>query len=49
MARVWQQHMEDVLSRWSKSDREALASLLERFVEDLRSMRYRSLTDEAAG
>jgi DNA-binding MarR family transcriptional regulator len=49
MARVWQQHMEDVLSRWSKSDREALASLLERFVEDLRSMRYRSLTDEATG
>jgi DNA-binding MarR family transcriptional regulator len=46
--KVWQQHMEDALQGWSKADRTTLAKLLTRFVEDLRSYRYRGM-DEAAG
>jgi hypothetical protein len=41
----WHQHMEDALSGWSKADRASLARLLARFVDDLRSIRYRAAAD----
>ena len=41
--------MEDVLATWSPSDRAALAELLTRLVDDLRSAHYRALVDERAG
>jgi DNA-binding MarR family transcriptional regulator len=46
---VMYRHMEDVLEAWSSTDRAALARLLVRLVDDLRTVRYRSLADEAAG
>lgn len=49
LTKVGQQHLQDALSRWSKADRAALAQLLTRLVEDLRSIRYRSVSEEAAG
>ena len=42
-------HMEDVLDQWSKADRATLARLLSRLVDDLRSVHYRSASEEAAG
>ena len=35
------QHMNDVLDAWSPRDREQLARLLGRFVDDLQGVRYR--------
>ncbi len=46
---VMYRHVEDVLEAWSRTDRAALARLLVRLVDDLRTVRYRSLADEAAG
>jgi DNA-binding MarR family transcriptional regulator len=45
LVKVWHQHMEDALSGWSKADRTSLARLLARFVDDLRSIRYRAAAD----
>ena len=42
-------HMEGVLAAWSPGDRAALARLLTRLVDDLRSAHYRALVDEGAG
>ncbi len=42
-------HMEDVLATWSPGHRAALAELLTRLVDDLRSAHYRALVDERAG
>ena len=41
LADVQHRHMADVLATWSDEDRERLAELLERFVDDLRSVAYR--------
>ena len=38
---VQDRHMADVLVGWSAADRQQLARLLDRFVEDLRSVEYR--------
>jgi DNA-binding MarR family transcriptional regulator len=46
---VLYRHMEDVLQTWSKADLASLATLLGRLVDDLRTVQYRSLADEAAG
>jgi DNA-binding MarR family transcriptional regulator len=46
---VLDRHMEDVLSAWAPGDRATLARLLSRFVDDLRSVHYRSAADERAG
>lgn len=47
---VMYRHMEDVLQAWSSTDRAALAKLLIRLVDDLRSVQYRSLgPNEATG
>ncbi|MGH3369785.1 MAG: MarR family winged helix-turn-helix transcriptional regulator [Nocardioidaceae bacterium] len=43
---VRDRHMEDVLRTWSEADRAALAHLLSRLVDDLRSVRYRAVPDE---
>ena len=40
---VRDQHMEDVLDTWSATDRATLARLLERLVDDLRSVHYRTV------
>jgi DNA-binding MarR family transcriptional regulator len=42
-------HMESVIAAWSPDDRAALAALLTRLVDDLRSGHYRALVDERAG
>jgi len=42
-------HMEGVLGAWSPDDRAALAGLLTRLVDDLRSEHYRAVVDERAG
>jgi DNA-binding MarR family transcriptional regulator len=45
VAEVQDRHMADVLAGWSTTDREHLARLLDRFVEDLRTVSYRSHPD----
>jgi hypothetical protein len=40
--------MEGVLATWSGNERAALARLLTRLVEDLRSAQYRALVEETA-
>jgi DNA-binding MarR family transcriptional regulator len=42
-------HMEEVIASWSPDDRDALARLLTRLVDDLRSAQYRALVEERAG
>lgn len=42
LAEVGGRHMEDVLGSWSSRDRVALARLLNRLVDDLRAVHYRS-------
>lgn len=39
---VQDRHMADVLDGWSAADREQLATLLQRFVDDLRTVGYRA-------
>ena len=41
IAEVQDRHMADVLAGWSDADRATFARLLDRFVEDLRSVQYR--------
>jgi DNA-binding MarR family transcriptional regulator len=41
IAEVQDRHMADVLAGWSQADRATFAHLLDRFVEDLRSVQYR--------
>lgn len=41
IAEVQDRHMADVLEGWSPDDRNRFAHLLDRFVEDLRSVQYR--------
>jgi DNA-binding MarR family transcriptional regulator len=41
IAEVQDRHMADVLDGWSAADRATFARLLDRFVEDLRSVQYR--------
>ena len=41
IADVQDRHMADVLASWSDNDRATFARLLDRFVEDLRSVQYR--------
>ena len=41
IADVQDRHMADVLAGWSDNDRATFARLLDRFVEDLRSVQYR--------
>jgi DNA-binding MarR family transcriptional regulator len=41
LADVQDRHMADVLDGWSAADRELFARLLQRFVDDLRSVEYR--------
>ena len=41
IADVQDRHMADVLDGWSAADREQFAGLLQRFVDDLRSVEYR--------
>lgn len=41
MADVQSRHMADVLAGWDDRDRDELARLLTRFVDDLRSVQYR--------
>ena len=43
---VGTRHMEDVLDRWSAADRAQLATLLTRFVDDLRNVHYRGDAEE---
>ena len=47
LATVQDRHMEEVLGAWSDRDQATLARLLERFVDDLRVVRYRSIEDGA--
>jgi DNA-binding MarR family transcriptional regulator len=42
IADVQDRHMADVLEGWSAADRATFAHLLDRFVEDLRSVQYRA-------
>ena len=49
LAEVGQAHMEGVLEQWSKADRAALAKLLARLVDDLRTSHYESINEEKAG
>jgi DNA-binding MarR family transcriptional regulator len=46
VADVQDRHMADVLDGWSAADREQLATLLQRFVDDLRSVEYRPGPDQ---
>ena len=41
IAEVQDRHMADVLDGWSAADRDQFTRLLERFVDDLRSVEYR--------
>lgn len=45
LVEVQDRHMADVLAGWSQADRATFARLLDRFVEDLRSVEYRA-TDQ---
>jgi DNA-binding MarR family transcriptional regulator len=49
LAEVGGRHMEDVLGRWSSRDRVALARLLHRLVDDLRTVHYRAADEEKTG
>ena len=44
LTEVRDSHMEDVLEAWSARDRAALARLLGRLVDDLRSVRFRNVS-----
>src|SRR5438270_899415 len=46
VAEVLDRHMGDVLGAWSAADRAALAALLSRLVDDLRSVHYRTIAVE---
>jgi DNA-binding MarR family transcriptional regulator len=46
---VGRRHMEDVLESWSATDRATLSRLLTRFVDDLRTVQYRSIVGAQAG
>ncbi len=46
IAEVQDRHMADVLDGWSTADRQQFARLLDRFVEDLRSVQYRPGQDQ---
>ena len=46
MSEVGARHMEDVLETWSDGDREQLARLLNRLVDDLRTVHYRTIGEE---
>ena len=46
MADVQDRHMADVLDGWSAADREQFTALLQRFVDDLRSVEYRPGPDQ---
>jgi DNA-binding MarR family transcriptional regulator len=46
VADVQDRHMADVLDGWSAADRQQLATLLQRFVDDLRSVDYRPGPDQ---
>jgi DNA-binding MarR family transcriptional regulator len=46
IADVQDRHMADVLEGWSAHDRAQFAGLLERFVDDLRSVEYRPGPDQ---
>jgi DNA-binding MarR family transcriptional regulator len=48
ISQVTGHHLEEVLSTWSKADRATLGRLLSRLVDDLRSVRYRSVQQERA-
>ena len=45
-ADVQHRHMADVLDGWSAEDRDRFAELLQRFVDDLRSVEYRPSADQ---
>lgn len=45
LAEVGGRHMEDVLGAWSSRDRVTLARLLDRLVDDMRSVHYRDAAD----
>jgi DNA-binding MarR family transcriptional regulator len=45
IADVQDRHMADVLAGWSDDDQQQFAHLLDRFVEDLRSVQYRPSPD----
>lgn len=49
LATVQDRHMQEVLGAWSEQDQSTFARLLERFVDDLRAVRYRAIEDEAEG
>ncbi len=46
LATVQGRHMDEVLGAWSVQDQAVFAQLLERFVGDLRAVRYRAIEDE---
>ncbi len=46
IADVQDRHMADVLDGWSVEDRRAFVELLDRFVDDLRSVQYRPRGDQ---
>jgi DNA-binding MarR family transcriptional regulator len=46
IADVQDRHMADVLAGWSTADQQQFARLLDRFVEDLRSVQYRPSPDQ---
>ena len=46
MNEVGAHHMEDVLRTWSQADRAELARLLDKLVDDLRSVHYRDIAAE---
>jgi len=48
MAAVRHNHMDDVLDHWSPADLDQLASLLSRFVGDLRAAQYRPVDEQQA-
>ena len=49
LADVGGRHMEDVLGAWSSRDRVTLARLLDRLVDDMRTVHYRATEEERAG
>jgi DNA-binding MarR family transcriptional regulator len=46
LATVQGRHMHEVLGAWSVQDQSTFAQLLERFVDDLRAVRYQAIEDE---
>jgi DNA-binding MarR family transcriptional regulator len=46
MDEVRTRHMWDALAAWSPADREQLGALLDRFVDDLRAVRYRPTVED---